>query len=70
MSDRVSMGTWIAIDADHIHYNVCRDEVEFEIGGQGSGAELVATETGLATLIDRGTAALTELRTARDRNEN
>ncbi|MBA8826916.1 hypothetical protein FHX42_004295 [Saccharopolyspora lacisalsi] len=64
--DRVSMGTWIAIDADHIHYNVCQDEVEFEVGGRGSGAELVATEAGLVNLISRSTEALAALRAAHE----
>ncbi|ASU77617.1 hypothetical protein CDG81_04020 [Actinopolyspora erythraea] len=41
------------------------DVVEMELGGQGSGAELVTTEEGLSNLLREGTEALRELRRKR-----
>ncbi|SDO89892.1 hypothetical protein SAMN04487905_10168 [Actinopolyspora xinjiangensis] len=61
----VSMGTWIKVDDGPIRYAVCGDVVEMELGGQGSGAELVTTEEGLSNLLREGTAALHELRRKR-----
>ncbi|RCW39182.1 hypothetical protein DFQ14_11718 [Halopolyspora algeriensis] len=58
----VSMGTWVKVDDCPIHYTVCHDVIEFELGGWGSGVELVATEAGLTNLLQRGAEALTALR--------
>ncbi|MEV0703933.1 hypothetical protein AB0I53_39285 [Saccharopolyspora sp. NPDC050389] len=51
-----------------LDYTICRDEVEFEIGGQ-SGFDLLATEAGLAKLVAKATEALHELRELRVRGE-
>ncbi|NYH79377.1 hypothetical protein FHR84_002711 [Actinopolyspora biskrensis] len=58
----IDTGVWVEVDDCPIRYAVCGDVVEKELGGQGSGVELVATETGLANLLRNGTAALRELR--------
>lgn len=58
----VDTGVWVEVDDCPIRYAVCGDVVEMELGGRGSGVELVATEAGLANLLHNGTAALHELR--------
>ncbi|MBA8823458.1 hypothetical protein FHX42_000787 [Saccharopolyspora lacisalsi] len=66
---KLEMGTWVGLDDEPVEYTVLRDEVELDLGGRGSGFEILATERGLTVLADRCTEALGELRARRRREE-
>jgi hypothetical protein len=62
LNSGVIVNAWVKFDETcSITYSVGPDEAEFMIGPQGRAFELLATEDGLAKLVDVATAALREI---------
>jgi hypothetical protein len=60
----IAIDAWAKIEGEcPISYEVVGDEVQFELGGSASALNLVATENGLAALVDASQRALATLRT-------
>ncbi|MGP4020279.1 hypothetical protein [Saccharopolyspora sp. 5N708] len=58
----LKVAAWVRIEDCSMEYAVFDDEVEFRVGGQLDGLDLVFTEQGLQTLVTHGERALRELR--------
>lgn len=58
------VAAWVRIEDCSMEYAVFGDEVEFRIGGQLDGMDIVFSEQGLERLVSQGQAALRELRAA------
>ncbi|QIZ38965.1 hypothetical protein [Saccharopolyspora sp. ASAGF58] len=57
------VAAWVRIEDCSMDYAVFGDEVEFRVGGQLDGIDIVFTETGLERLVTQRERALRELRT-------
>lgn len=67
MQNGLQVSACVQIDGDvRIEHTVYDDAVELHIGGW-DGVELLASERGLTALIERGSQALTELQSLRER---
>ncbi|WP_190815424.1 hypothetical protein [Saccharopolyspora pogona] len=59
---RFQVAAWVRIEDCSMDYAVFGDEVEFRVGGQMDGMDIVFTEPGLERLVTQGERALRELR--------
>jgi hypothetical protein len=56
------VAAWVRIEDCSMDYAVFGDEVEFRVGGQLDGMDIIFTELGLERLVTQGERALRELR--------
>ncbi|MGI8306209.1 hypothetical protein [Saccharopolyspora hattusasensis] len=59
---RFQVAAWVRIEDCSMDYAVFGEEVEFHVGGQLEGMDIVFTEPGLERLVTQGERALRELR--------
>jgi hypothetical protein len=62
----IQVDTWIKLESCDIQYSIVDRMAELQFGGLFDGLSITATEAALTNLIDISTAAIQQLRAARD----